>query len=243
MKKIQIIKTDEELKKVLVEISACLDQAGDLTNQLFYDIDNRNKKREVDPYQFKRIVLEVGHGDHPNGREEGAETVVLGEKITEWCLNVECANSCKKRLTELGYKQVDIAEEDDYLGAIGKKYSYADIFVSIHHNSSYSTEAQGAEVLVHEDLQRPLDRKLASIISRELSEELRIRDRGVKELTLGVLRGFIQNSAKNSAAVLTESFFISDESLKTHGVHVAWSKKGGVAIANGIHKFIQNEKT
>lgn len=176
------------------------------------------------------IVLEVGHGPHPDGFEPGAIDKRTGTQ--EWRVNKIAANSCYDRLKDLGYKNVLITDENDYLFSIGAKHSKADIFVSIHHNAFSDPRAQGCETLIHPDAGKQ-DRKLAEVINQQISEALQINNRGVKTMSLGVLtRSTYNRHEQNTGAVLIEPYFITGANVDNHET---WSKKAGKTLATAIH--------
>ena len=176
------------------------------------------------------IVLEVGHGPHPDGFEPGAVDSISGTR--EWDMNKIVANVASENLKSKGYKDVVVTDENDYLFSIGSKYASAQIFVSCHHNAFSSPKAQGCETLVHPDAGKQ-DRMLAEVINQQISETLQIHNRGIKTMNLGVLtRSTYDRHEKNTGAVLIEPYFITGEDV---GNHESWSKKAGKALAEAIH--------
>ena len=215
------------------KLKACLENALDLVESL----DNPRSS-----IKDSKIILEVGHGEYPDGGTEyGAE--ITDPRIREWDLNLIAANGAKAHLESLSYTNVHVVDDGDYLSIIGRKYSDADIFVSVHHNSSYDGDAQGCEALVHEDLYTHEDEDLAAEVSDAIrisfdKQGIKMRDRGVKHQGLGVLRGFREKAKKDNACCLSESFFISGFDVREQRAHNKWARIGGVGIAMGIHNYL-----
>lgn len=181
------------------------------------------------------IVLEVGHGPHPDGFEPGAVDARTGSR--EWDLNKVLADEAKYVLeNKFGYKKVLVTDQNDYLYKIGLKHHKCDVFVSVHHNAFSDPRAQGAECLIHPDLYSDADEVLARILAHHMSSWLGITNRGVKKMSLSILSGAIFERHKDSkGVVLIEPYFITGEDVDDH---TKWSKESGDAVANGIHKFL-----
>ena len=191
-------------------------------------------KKKMPPFSPESlIVLEVGHGDHPDGFEPGA--VDPRTKTREWDMNKICAESCKKFLEFLGYKKVRVTDSGTWLSHIGKENKDADVFVSIHHNAFSNPEAQGAEALMHKDFWHKNDEKLAELCAKYMSEELHIKNRGIKTMNLSVLKGAMNSEKPAQAVVLVEPYFITGKDVDDHK---KWSKSAGIGVANAIHAYL-----
>lgn len=217
-------------KEIIRQADMALDEGDDDENPTFEaDIEDTR-----DGFRQAKIILEVGHGPHPDGFEPGAVDERTG--VREWDMNKICARACRKTLTELGYKDVEVTDIDDYLGSIGALYADAEVFVSVHHNAFSDPKAQGAEVLVHQDYGDKQDERLAQIMSEKLATDLDIPNRGVKRAKLGVLRGAIQGSDKpGRAVVLAEPYFITAGDISKHS---RWSELAGESMAGAIHAYL-----
>ena len=224
----------QEIQKLLAEAMNKLD-ALSLPEMEVMETPEPSAEGDL-PHRFDKIFLEVGHGAHPDGFEPGAVDQRSGAK--EHDLNKICANSCLKRLNELGFHNIEILDPDDYLFNIGKLGSAGDVFISIHHNSFYDDSAQGSEALVHPVLKRPQDEKLAGILAEHMSKKLEIPNRGIKEMKLSVLAGACDVRDDN-AVCLVEPYFISGNQVSINKAHEVWSTRSGVAIAEGIDAFLK----
>ena len=103
----------------------------------------------------------------------------------------------------------------------------ADIFVSIHLNSSANKTASGIETLVYKN--QGVNNKLATSIQNELINSTNITNRGIKERPDLV----VLNSTKMSA-VLVEVGFISNEKEKDLLIKSEYQDKIAQAIAKGM---------
>ena len=192
--------------------------------------------KELPPKANSAIVLEIGHGPHPDGFEPGAIDQRTGTQ--EWKMNKVVANSCYDRLKNLGYQDVLITDENDYLFSIGAKYAKADIFVSVHHNAFSDSRAQGTETLIHPEAGTE-DRKLAQVINQQICEVLNIHNRGVKTMKLGILsRSSYERNKDNKGVVLIEPYFITGHDVDNHE---KWSQKAGDALATAIHLHLSGK--
>lgn len=225
----------KKVKSMVDKLSQYVDQLNDekLKKAITEDVaDTQQVATQTDA----QIVLEVGHGPHPDGFEPGAVDPKTG--IQEWNLNAVLADACAHKLQNMGYTNVTITDENDYLFSIGVKYASADVFVSCHHNAFHDSAAQGTEVLVHPEA-RESDRELAQDLVNAMSEALGLANRGIKEMKLGVLSGStLERHEKNHGCVLVEPYFITGTGID----HYAMSERAGHAMAHAIHEFLEAGK-
>lgn len=185
------------------------------------------------------IVLEVGHGGHPDGFEPGAVDPRTG--IREWDMNKVCAMTCKATLAAHGYTNVVVTDQNDYLYNIGEKHKDCEVFISVHHNAFSNPNAQGSEALVHKTKATAKHKELAAILAEEMSKALDIANRGVKTMSLSVLSGAIYEHHEDSqGVVLVEPYFITGSEVENHK---EWSTVSGKAIARGVMKFLEKQDT
>ena len=187
------------------------------------------------------ITIEIGHGPYPtdadpnNPDDKGAIDERTG--TDEWTLNKLQGKVVLNELKDMGYTDVLTLDPCDYLTAIGRKNRKSHVFVSIHHNAFRDVNAQGSEALCHKQFANKADIYLAAILAEKMSESLGIVNRGVKYRGLGVLGGFTQDRWRPySAAVLTEAYFITGQDVDDHH---GWSSSAAVAIAEGIHQYVE----
>lgn len=225
-----------------------LDQAKKLLTKALQIIDNElgeDAKPSTDtPASQKKlkkpnasIVLEIGHGPHPDGFEPGAVDPATGVK--EHDLNKIVANTCKNKLTsKYGYTNVSVTDENDYLFNIGSKHAKADIMVSCHHNAFSKNTAQGTETLIHPETKGDTHRALAERINKRISSALfNIPNRGVKTMSLGVLSASTYERSKDDLGkVLIEPYFITSRDVDNHQ---RWSAIAGEALATALHEHLE----
>lgn len=225
---------DEQFSEYVSTLLFQLKGAREMSTQLLRSIQKDNTM-DRDARLKSVITLEVGHGPHPAGFEPGA--VDGRTKTEEWKVNHVCALACKQYLDTVGYEDVLVTDENNYLSKVGWNNHKSDVFVSVHHNAFSSDKAQGAEALVHDTLANDNDLKLAKLCSAAFARELKIPDRGVKTRGLSVLAGAINNRWKDTQAVcLVEPYFITG---KTVDDHASWSNRAGVAMGMAINEFLR----
>lgn len=177
------------------------------------------------------IVVDAGHG--------GSDTGAIGNGLKEKDITLDVAKRLQSKLSAQGAKVVMTRTSDTYptltervemANSIG-----ADVFVSIHINSSTSPSASGTETYWNRTYAAAESKELATYIQRELIDELGTKDRGVKEANFYV----IKNS--KMASVLTELAFISNSNdanlLKTS----TFREKAAQAIFQGISAYWKNQ--
>lgn len=179
------------------------------------------------------VLLEIGHGNLPNGSFDPGASGVSGKNEHE--LNVIAAKAAQTVIKRAGVP-CDVTDVAASLYNTGLRASGYDVFCSIHHNSA-SNPAQGAEVLVHIDKADSADIELSISMSAEIARELGIRDRinGVpKRRKLGVLSGAEDTDVRVS--VLAELYFIH---MRVPDA-VDWSTRGGQAVGRSILDWLRN---
>ena len=224
-----------QIKKLLGKIDQILDQELKKTEK------SAKKQPQIESKSPKKaeaeIVLEIGHGPHPDGFEPGAVCPRTGKR--EWDLNKILAESCQKDLLSMGYTNISVEDENDYLFSIGRKHASADIFVSVHHNAFSDSSAQGTETLIHPNAMGSSHQFLAQKINKEISGELdNIPNRGVKTRSLGVLTASTMKRHENDqGVVLIEPYFLTGEDVDDHE---DWSARAGSALARAIHAHLDS---
>lgn len=154
------------------------------------------------------IVIDPGHG----GKDNGA-TAVDGTFEKE--LNLKVATRLYDRLVSSGYNVTMTRSSDEYIKLLDRasesNNSDAEIFLSIHFNSSDNKAARGIEVLyASEDsvnIKTVKQKTLASELLESLIKETGMTNRGVKNRPDLV----VLNKTKNVSA-MAELGFISNES-------------------------------
>lgn len=149
-----------------------------------------------------KIVIDAGHG----GKDAGA---VNGGKY-EKAVALATAKILKRALEEAGHTAILTRETDVFLELSERckisNNANADLFISLHCNSSTNKTAQGIETWKYQGSNNPY----AVNVQKRLIEATGAKDRGVKDGTFYVLRG------TKCKAILVEMGFIShdEESVK-----------------------------
>jgi len=102
---------------------------------------------------LRTIVIDAGHG----GKDPGAYNTKL--ELNEKALTLEVAKLLEKRLKKLGYKTYLTRKNDKFIELTERpaqaRKRKADLFVSIHFNSSETESAQGIESYAYTLLNQP----------------------------------------------------------------------------------------
>ncbi|WP_216830377.1 N-acetylmuramoyl-L-alanine amidase [Alkalihalobacterium elongatum] len=165
----------------------------------------------------KTIVIDAGHG----GNDPGAVANGLREK--DVVLRVSLA--LQKKLEAAGANVVMTRTTDTFV-SVNSRFDIANranghSFVSIHTNSLSNSQAHGTETFWNRSNQHAESQKLAQVAQKHLVQQLKTRDRGVKEGNFGVVRytkipsilvelGFITNPS--DAAMMKQDRFYEDAS-------------------------------
>lgn len=168
------------------------------------------------------IVVDAGHG----GKDAGAVNKGLYEKASA----LATSKILKRELEALGHRVVLTRETDVFLElsercAISNQAN-ADLFISIHCNSSENKTAQGIETWKYISSNNPF----AVAVQKRLIEATGAKDRGVKDGTFYVLR---KTRAK---AILVEIGFISHEEEKLKLFKTSYQTTIAKAIAQAVHE-------
>lgn len=173
------------------------------------------------------VVLDPGHG----GDDSGARTTRTGgETVLEKDIALAIAKKAEARVAdETGARVVLTRTADVRMGAVDRtsvaNEAEADLFVSIHLNSSPSPKARGFQVHYHDSSlaenagsaagavpwsagQKPFEAesaRLAEILRESLAAKVALPDRGVRRMPVPALEGAV------CPAVLVEVGFLTNE--------------------------------
>ena len=201
---------------------------------------------------LKTIVLDPGHG----GKDTGKVNERL--KVQEKDLALDTALRLKQRLEQDGYR-VALTRNDDRAVELTERATVArqeqaDLFLSIHYNSVENDveRVTGVEVYaMTPQHQLSADRKpddqvevfndgnrydhwnavLGDVVHRQLLNELKVSDRGLKRGRLAVLR------LAPCPAVLIESGYLSQDAEARKLATPAYRQKIAEAIADGVQAY------
>ncbi len=180
------------------------------------------------------VVIDAGHGGYdvgatgPSGTREKDITVAIALKLSEL-------------LKGAGYNTLMTRSDDTFVSlpdrSLAANGSKADIFVSIHCNSSDYHTGRGTEVYTEPDRLNPVykqqenSRYLAGLVQNELIKALGLTDRGIREKDLAVCR------ETNTPAILIETAFIDVKEEELLLNDPSFQDKTAAAIKLGIDGY------
>ena len=193
------------------------------------------------------VVLDPGHDSkHAGSRGNGVKEEVVTLKIAKYCKEeLDQYKGIKVYLTR-NDEDCPFPKSKDNVDDIVKRVEWAktkgaDVFVSIHLNSSPASGAKGAEVYYpNSGKYSSTGKELAQKIQDELVD-LGLRDRGVKgDETYAV----VNSSNKNGfPGLIVEHAFLSNSSdVKNYLTSESSIKKLGIADAKGIAEYFGLKK-
>lgn len=181
------------------------------------------------------ILLDVGHG----GTDRGARAHL--PYCEEKKLTLLTARLVKQYLDQLGYHVVMTRNTDNFVSLPRRvelaNQAQANIFVSVHFNSSRATEAQGIEVFfcdAKDDRTRTTaSRKLADSVLSRIIRRTSAHSRGVKKGNFFVIR------ETSMPAILVEGGFISNPEERALLKSRDYQEKIARGIADGIDQYFK----
>lgn len=183
--------------------------------------------QENPPNGQRLIILDPGHG----GEDEGCSR----QGVLEKDLNLQIAERVRDRLEEMGYRVQMTRETDKTLGleervAIAND-AKADLFVSIHQNSSEYTDVDGIETwYCAEWLENEFSgKRLAALIHKYTVQKTESRDRGLRDSQeLYVIR------ETQMPSCLIETGFLSNKAERRRLCQEEYQEQLAEGIAKGI---------
>lgn len=176
---------------------------------------------------YYKVFIDPGHGGSDpgavgNGNEEADINLAVSKKV-ETKLKAKGIEVKMSRSTDVFYSLSERAKMANNYGA--------DVFVSVHQNSSTSSSAKGIETYYHTN----------KVAHKPLSVEIQDRaiantgatDRGVKSANLGVLKSSTMPSA------LFEGGFISNPTESAKLATADYQDKLAKSIADGIEAYLK----
>lgn len=207
------------------------------------DLDLKEKKNRVikDKIEINgklNIVIDPGHG----GKDSGA--VAVDGYTYEKDLNLLVAENLMKKLNENSEINARITRtRDEYIKLLDRASvsndNNADLFLSIHFNSSDNTSANGIEVLYASEkniaIKDTVQKHFANCLQKALIRETGAVDRGIKN-TPAII---VLNKTKNVSA-LVELGFLSNESDLENIKDPDYIDKLARGIYNGIEDYMNS---
>lgn len=176
------------------------------------------------------IVLDAGHG----GKDQGASS----KDVLEKDINLKIVQKTQKLLEDAGYK-VGMVREDDTFVKLGERAEYANkkeaqVFVSIHCNSSESGEGNGIETYYAEE-KTENSQPLAQLIQENVILQTNARDREARTADYAVI------SLTDMPAALVEVGFLSDADERSLLQQDSYQDLLARGIADGIISYLDDQ--
>ncbi len=145
---------------------------------------------------FTTVVIDPGHGGHDLG---AAEALVYEKHV-----NLDVARRLERALRENGFRVVMTRSKDNFVelrerAEIANRHRDS-IFISIHFNHSWKNQVSGIETFYYGSA----GFELAEMVQKQLIDEMKPVDRGVKRASFAVLR------RTRAPACLVEGGFVSN---------------------------------
>lgn len=190
---------------------------------------SKKEQARINKVKSKLIVIDPGHG--------GNDTGALRGNILEKDLTLSIALKVKEELKAMGFKNIVMTRSSDKTLALADRVDIsnnkdADIFVSIHINSSVKSEINGIETHYYSES----GYEMAQALHKELMSNIPAMDRGLFKSKFYVI------NHTEAPAVLLELGFISNEeecSMLTSSSRQSASAK---AIAEGIYNYLMEQQ-
>lgn len=174
------------------------------------------------------IVIDAGHGGTDPGAVNGA--------YREADAALDISYLLAEELIKQGYKAIMTRSDNNFIELYDRckisNYHNADLFISIHLNASTNKSAYGIETWCHPNSIK--GNQFACIVQNELIDELKARDRGVKQSA-----GLCVLKHTKAPAVLIETGFISNDAECKKLFDREYQKEIIKAIIRAIDKFFK----
>ena len=175
----------------------------------------------------KTIVIDAGHG--------GSDVGATREGIYEKDITLDISKRLAKILDKKGYNVLMIRDKDQTVSLQDRvKYTednHGDLFVSIHVNSSLTTEGVGIETHYF----TPQSYDFAQIVHKEFANTIKAKDRGLFKSRFYVIKN------TTCPSILVETGFISNPEERKELMTSERRQKTAEAIAKGIQKYLGKE--
>lgn len=206
-----------------------------------YKIDPKSRKVSkgfVQKGERIKILLDAGHG----GTDSGAISTI-DKTVTEKALNLDMIERLNERFLMLGYDVILTRSEDEYIKLLDRarisNTSDADIFLSIHFNSTTNSTSKGIEVLYASEknviIKSVEQVHLAKAIQKELIESTGSTNRGVKNRADLI----VLNKTKNVAALCELGFLTNREDMENI-TNSSYLDTMADAIVRGVENYVMN---
>ncbi len=183
------------------------------------------KFRDVTVTKITKVVIDAGHG----GYDPGA---VGGKGTHEANLTLDISQRVVKMLNEQSdFIGLATRETDKYV-SLGDRVAFAnsqnaDLFMSIHYNSSTSKDANGTETYIYYNS----DPTFGQIVHKHLIAATGLKDRGLKRHEFYVIKN------TKMPAALVEIAFVSNPTEENLANTTAFKEKVSRALADALIEY------
>jgi N-acetylmuramoyl-L-alanine amidase len=202
-----------------------------------------DKRAEVIKIAFRRdpnlkydgtIVIDAGHG----GKDPGA---ISSNGTQEKVVNLQIALKVQRLLEDLGFNVIMTRTDDTFVDLYERaniaNRNNADLFVSIHHNSTLNKAVQGLEILYcprGSGVGKTADQyPLAEIISKSILQSTGGIDRGIIQRP-----GLVVIRETKMPAVLVEVGYLSNAEEEARIINDGYQNKVAQGIISGIQNYL-----
>jgi len=195
--------------------------SGSVISKIVPIIKNPSKK------SAQTVVIDPGHG--------GADCGAYRENIYEKDITLDVSKRIANILKQKGY-HVIMTRTDDSTQSLQERVdvsenSKADVFVSVHVNSSVKPEILGVETHYYHDYSL----KFAQYVHTAFSKEVKSPDRGLFKSKFYVI------NHTTCPAILVEIGFISNEEERAELVNEKRKQQTAKSIAEGIIEYLKQQ--
>ena len=193
------------------------------------EISNHSSRSIKVDRNYYKVFVDPGHGGNDNGASR------FGRNEDD--INLQVAQRVAKKLREKGIDVEMSRTSDIYVGLsdrgkMANKYG-ADVFISIHHNSSESgtTTLNGIETLYNTN--KSSHKGYATEIQNNIIKETSAKNRGVKTANHAVTR------LANMLGALVEGGYINNKIESAKLANPIYQEKLALGIANGVENYLK----
>lgn len=177
------------------------------------------------PLQGLTIIVDAGHGGHDSGAP--------GRKSKEKDHTLDISRRVQRYLIERGANALLSRSNDTYITLQGRvdfaQSRNADMFISIHMNSSNSSASNGTETFYY----TPKSSFLAREIHSEFVAATGRKSRGVSRARFYVIRKTTMPS------VLLECAFVSNPTEENIALSSAWRERLAQGVTRGVINYVE----
>lgn len=178
------------------------------------------------------VAIDAGHG--------GADDGCVRKGVKEKEVNLDIAKKVQSKLQTMGYQVVLVREEDEFMTLSKRvkvaKKAHADVYVSIHQNSSDVWKARGVEAYYSGQFAKEDSQRLAQLLHEQVLSNTGANKRSIYEWEeFHVIRESVMPSC------LIETGFLTNASERQRLADASYQEKIADGIASGIDLYFHPE--